>query len=85
MKRILIALACITALSGCLGSNQPQVVARPILPPDALLTCRVSPPVPRDAETQREVARYIVRLHEAGADCRAKLAAVRSWAAENAE
>ena len=57
MKRILAALIVATTLSGGPGSNQPQIVTRPIRPPDALLTCRVSSPVPRDAETQREFER----------------------------
>lgn len=48
---------------------------RPRLPP-TLLICQDSPDPP-DALMQREVADFIVRLWEAGEDCRAKLAALR--------
>ncbi len=66
-------------LSGC-AAPEPRLLVerrmeRPRLPP-TLLICQDSPDPP-DALMQREVADFIVRLWEAGEDCRAKLAALR--------
>ncbi len=70
-------LAPALALAAC-AAPEPQRVEVFRAPPAALLTCQNSPTVP-DAETQAEVARYVVRLHAAGQDCRAKLGAVKKW------
>ena len=78
---IRFALLAPFLLAACASAPAP-VVTQPVTPPAALLTCRAAPAVPRDAETQREVARFIVRLSEAGEDCRSKLGAVRQWAEE---
>lgn len=77
-------IASVLALAACGDKTGPiaPVVTHPVTPPAALLTCRAAPPVPRDAETQKDVARFIVRLAEAGEDCRSKLGAVREWAEE---
>lgn len=88
MTRIFLALAAVLALSACAGTPAPQApVVRtetvPVGPPDSLLTCRVAPLAPTgDEYTQADVARYIVRLSEAGEDCRSKLNAVRRWVDE---
>lgn len=81
MKRLLLLPLLLAA---CGAPDIAPVETRPISPPAALLTCRAAPAVPREAETQREVARFIVRLAEAGEDCRSKLADVRAWAKEEA-
>jgi|GEM_PF-2074490 len=73
----LVFLAAMMMLAGC-AAPEPQRVEVFRAPPAALLTCQDSPVVP-DAETQAEVARYVVRLHAAGADCRSKLGAVKKW------
>lgn len=83
MKYFLVIIAAL-ALTGCVStatSQAPQVRVQevPVGPPDSLLTCRVQPPAPRGEYTQADVARYIVRLQEAGADCRDKLNEVRRW------
>ena len=75
------ALPIILALAGCAAQQDP--VQRPpervlISPPALLLECENAPSVP-DAETQRAVAEYLVRLEAAGADCRSKLNAVRDF------
>lgn len=44
--------------------------------PPSLLTCADHPPSPA-AETQQQVALFIVDMAAAGADCRSKLGAVR--------
>ena len=79
---IRLALLAPLLLAACAAAPEPVVQTVPVTPPAALLTCRAAPPVPRDSETQREVARFIVRLSEAGEDCRSKLGAVREWAEE---
>lgn len=65
------------ALAAC-ATPEPVRVEVFRAPPAALLTCQGTPAVP-SAETQADVARYIVRLHAAGADCRSKLGAVAAW------
>lgn len=72
------ALISLLVLAGC-ATPEPETVEVFRAPPAALLNCQASPVVP-DAQTQADVARYIVRLHAAGSDCRSKLNAVRSWA-----
>ena len=53
-------------------------VERVAVPP-ALLTCTPAPAVPTAPVTQRSLARYVVALAAAGADCRDKLTRVRVW------
>lgn len=77
MTRILLAIALLGALTAC-ATPDPVRVEVFRAPPSLLLTCQNAPAVP-DAETQADVARYIVRLHAAGADCRSKLGAVKKW------
>lgn len=67
------------ALSGCATKpveTMPVVTVLPPPPvPDSLLQCRPEPTVGR-LVTQRDAARYVLDLREAGADCRGKLGAV---------
>ena len=53
-----------------------EVKLVPLTVPADLLACAGQPPAPM-IETQRDAARFIVDLAEAGADCRSKLARVR--------
>lgn len=73
MIRAVAILAAVLTLSACAG----KPTAEPVAPPEILLTCKAAPAAPQNATRQSEVARYIVRLHAAGQDCRDKLAAVR--------
>lgn len=41
-----------------------------------MLSCPTEPAVPGPGATQRDVARWIVKVSEAGDDCRARLLAV---------
>ena len=74
-----LALLPLALLAAC-GSPPPPIAPPPervlVEPPEPLMRCAGAPVVP-DAETQREVAEYLVRLESAGADCREKLAAIR--------
>lgn len=50
--------------------------------PAALLNCAPVPSVP-DGGTQRDVARYVVDLWQAGEDCRGKVNALRGLIGQN--
>lgn len=68
-------------ISGCAHKSQPQVVTRvetrEMAVPDALLTCMPEPEAREVWRTQKDVALYLVRVSEAGEDCRQKLDGVR--------
>ena len=67
-------------LAGCQHQRpEPvvEIVERRVEVPPSLLSC-MPEPKPREVwRTQRDVALYLVRLAEAGEDCRAKLGAVK--------
>lgn len=68
-------------LAGCAASRpEPvvEVVERKVEVPASLLTCMSEPKAKEVWKRQRDVALYLVRLAEAGEDCRAKLFVVRS-------
>jgi len=67
-------------LAGCQSTKEvivPKIEERRIEVPASLLSCMPEPVAARGWATQRDVALFMVKLAEAGADCRAKLAAVR--------
>jgi hypothetical protein len=64
-----------SVLTGC-TTTETVVVPLAEQLPASLLTCR-DRPVPGRTDRQSDVARYIVDLDLAGADCRSKLAGVR--------
>lgn len=77
-------LSCVMlfALAAC-GDDKPGAlpdlrIVQPSVPAH-LLTCEDEPPDPSDRPnlTQRDVARYVVQVRAAGADCRARLGEVR--------
>lgn len=71
-------------LAGCQTPKErvvERVVPQRIEIPDSLLKCAPEPVIRKALRTQREVALFVNRLAEAGADCRAKLEAVRKLAA----
>lgn len=67
------------ALGGCSTRPTETVPVVRVLPPpdvpESLLKCRPEPSVGR-LVTQRDAARYVLDLKEAGADCRGKLGVV---------
>lgn len=80
MKSALLLLISAAVLSGCTTTRTVPVVEvreRRVEVPKSLLTCSVEPVAGSVWVTQRDVARYLVKLAEAGEDCRLKLAAVR--------
>lgn len=74
-------LVAVSLLSGCQTTAQTKtvdrIVERRVEVPKSLLTCYGEPVAGSVWVSQRDVARYLVRLAEAGQDCRVKLAAVR--------
>ncbi|WP_114945887.1 Rz1-like lysis system protein LysC [Microvirga calopogonii] len=71
-----IGIACF--LSGCATTAPaPKVVTRQIDVPASLLECMPEPVAWETWRTQRDVGLYLVKLAEAGHDCRDRLDAVR--------
>ena len=81
MQNMALLLLCsLVPLAAC-AKPDPEVrivtkveVVRPQIPP-SLTDCRPAPPVPV-AETQADVAGYILDLFDAHGDCREKLRAL---------
>lgn len=80
MKAAAILAAFLLAACGddAPGALPELRIVQPSVPAH-LLTCEPEPPDPSDKPglTQRDVARYIVQVRAAGADCRARLSEVR--------
>lgn len=82
MMKFLMAAATMILLSGCAHKSEPQVVVklvetRQLEVPAALLVCMPEPEAREVWKTQKDVALYLVRISEAGEDCRQKLDGVR--------
>jgi type IV pilus biogenesis protein CpaD/CtpE len=78
-KTALLLIFCGGLLTACAQEPEVRVVTkveviRPQIPP-SLTDCRAAPPVPV-AETQADVAEYILDLYDAHGDCRDKLRAL---------
>lgn len=71
MKKIILLTILVSACA-----KEPDTVYEYYPIPGSLLSCQEAPNVPLGG-TQRNVAAYVVMLHEAGADCRMRLAAVK--------
>jgi len=85
MKTIIISVIASIALSACTTTKTVPVVEvreRRVEVPKSLLTCSSEPVAGSLWVTQRDIARYLVKLAEAGEDCRLKLAAVRRLVSE---
>jgi hypothetical protein len=81
--RALVAMGAVLALALLAGCATPKervvekVVPQRVEIPASLLACAPEPVIRQALKSQREVALFVNRLAEAGADCRTKLAAVR--------
>jgi hypothetical protein len=77
-------LCLLTLLTACASAPETRLVPElqivRLRPPEALLTCPAAPEAPQ-AQSQKEVARYVVALHAAGAACRQALDEVKVWGA----
>lgn len=77
----------ILLISGCAHKPATEVVTkvetRQIQIPEALLTCMSEPEAREVWKSQKEVALYLIKVSEAGEDCRQKLGGVRRLLAES--
>ncbi|MBP2235351.1 hypothetical protein J2Z31_001843 [Sinorhizobium kostiense] len=67
-------------LAGCATTKAipvKEIVERRVEVPKSLLTCADEPVAGTVWITQKDVGRYMVKLADAGEDCRLKLAAVK--------
>ena len=75
------AFCALVTLVGCASAPEPKVVTenveRKVEVPRSLLTWSPEPVAGTEWVSQRDVARYMIDLAEAGEDCRTKLDAVR--------
>jgi len=82
-KTVLSLLSCAILLTGCGTSLIPppevitEIKVEKTKVPESLLTCP-SAPAPPAANSQRDVALYILDLWDAGEECRTKLQEVRN-------
>ncbi len=87
MIKILMAAAATVLLSACAHKAEPKIVrhveTRQLEVPAALLTCMPEPEAREVWKSQKDVALYLVRISEAGDDCRQKLDGVRRLLDEN--
>lgn len=77
-KPILVAVALFLAACAQPDALPPAPVVVRIAPPVELLDC-ADQPEPGRIRSQRDVARYVLDLAEAGEDCRSRLGAVRAF------
>jgi len=81
MIRLVGTMVACLLLSGCLVKRDPDVITkvetRQLQIPEQLLTCMPEPEAREVWKTQKDVALYLVRISEAGDDCRQKLDGVR--------
>lgn len=76
---IAVAVIALVALAGCATTERvvPKVETRTLEVPPSLLRCMPEPEAKAAWRTQRDVALFLIKLAEAGEDCRLKLEAVR--------
>lgn len=81
MRKVMIALGISLLISGCAHKRQPEVITvvetRTVTIPEQLLSCMPEPEAREVWRSQKDVALYLIKISEAGEDCRAKLAGVR--------
>ncbi len=81
MKLIIGFSAAILLISGCAHRESAQIITkvetRQIQVPEALLTCMPEPQAREVWKSQKDVALYLIRVSEAGEDCRQKLDGVK--------
>lgn len=79
LRRWILVLIILALVAGCSHApvEAPRVELKARTYTDEQLTCLPDPPIPGRPRTAAVVGRYIADLHEAGADCRGALGAVR--------
>jgi len=77
MKRAAL-IAALLLLAGCATTPPaPQVIR--VTPPASLTEPEAAPSVPGPDATQKDVARYLLQLHQWGQDGWDRLDAIRQW------
>lgn len=80
---IACVLIAVVLMSGCQTTRTVvEVRERKIEVPKSLLTCSSEPVAGKTWVSQKDIGKFMVRLAEAGQDCRLKLAAVRKLVEE---
>ena len=86
MKTSIIALFAVSVLSACATTTKTvpviEIQERRVEVPKSLLTCAAEPVAGSVWTSQKELGKFIVRLAEAGQDCRLKLTAVKKLVEE---
>ncbi|WP_109368767.1 Rz1-like lysis system protein LysC [Ochrobactrum soli] len=81
MKIIIGFSAALFLISGCAHKPAVEVISkvetRQIQVPEALLSCMPEPEAREVWKSQKDVALYLIRVSEAGEDCRQRLDGVR--------
>lgn len=73
-------LVLLMMMSGCTSSREiivPKIEERQIEIPESLLKCLPEPLATKRWISQRDVALFLIRVAEAGEDCRTKLETVK--------
>lgn len=73
----IFAMNVLTSCTTTAPKTVVEVVERKVEVPKSLLTCDAEPTAGTVWLKERDVAKFMVKLAEAGQDCRVKLAAVR--------
>jgi len=74
------AVIGLVLLAGCATTAErivPRIETRAVEVPPSLLRCMPEPQAKAAWKTQRDVALFLIKLAEAGEDCRVRLEAVR--------
>ncbi len=77
MTRALFLGPFLAVLGACASDPLTEVRIDRLTIPSVLLECAPSPAVPPKPRDQEAVGRYIVALHEAHADCKSRVEAIR--------
>lgn len=76
------AVIGLVLLAGCATTAErvvPRIETRAVEVPPSLLRCLPEPRAKAAWKSQRDVALFLIKLAEAGEDCRVKLEAVRKF------
>jgi hypothetical protein len=83
MKKILISLLLALSLTACTAFGEEKVVLKtkivPLSPPAFTTVCPDHPPAPTGNYTQRDVAKFIIGLDNAHAQCKASSEELKRW------
>ena len=81
MKRLLVPIVLAFMVAGCAGNKNLVVEKQHIVikPPEGLLKCPDVPKPPQNAQTQAEVADWVLRLYQTHQVCQQALKDVENY------